>query len=153
MLRRILISAVGVLLLGDVVGLAALPSGSRELADALPKTGKVVSTHALRDVRVIVLETSQKLRLVVAYKQRDRWRTVRVDPAPASSNAAWAATTGAGPVPAFSAVYGRAPGDKVVVRWVDAQTTEVKPVNGVYLAVRRGHVRPEGVDLNPAPAP
>jgi hypothetical protein len=152
-LRRILISAVGVLLVGDAVGLAALPSGSRHLAGVLPKSGKVVVTHSLRDVRVVVVDSRQKLELVVAYKQHDRWHSVRVDPAPASSNAAWAATTGAGPVPAFSAVYGRAPGDKVVVRWADGQATEVKPTGGVYLSVRPGHVRPEGVDLNPAPAP
>ena len=153
MLRRILIGAVGVLLIGDAIGLAAMPSGSRHLSGVLPKTDKVAITYSLRDVRVVVLDARGNLRLIVAYKQRDRWHSVHVDPAPATSNAAWAATQGAGPVPAFSAVYGRAPGAKVIVRWVDGQATDVTPTNGVYLAVRRGHVRPEGVDLNPAPAP
>ncbi len=153
MLRRILVAAVGLLLLGDVVALAALPSGARKLEGVLPEGNRVVLTRTLSGVRVIVVERGENLRLVVAYKQRGRWRSVHVDPAPAGSNAAWAATRGAGPVPAFSAVYGRAPGDKIVVRWQDKEVTETVPVNGVYLAVRRGHVRPEGVDLNPAPVP
>jgi hypothetical protein len=68
-----------------------------------------------------------------------------------ASDAAWAATEGSGPVPAFSAVYGKAPGAKVVVRWSDERSTEVVPVKGAYLAVRRGRVTSEGVELDPAP--
>jgi hypothetical protein len=152
MLRRILIGVVAALLVGDVVALAALPSGSRTLAAVIPEGNRVLLSSSLGAVRVLVTDGSNNnLRLLVAYKQHKRWHSVKVDPAPAGSNAAWAATKGAGPVPAFSAVYGRSEVPKVVVRWSDATTTEVVPAKGVYLAVRRGHVTPEGVDLTPPP--
>jgi hypothetical protein len=150
---RILTVVVIALLVGDAIGLAALPSGSRKLAGVVPAGQQVVLTKTLGTVRVLVVSEGKSLRLLVAYKQHERWHGVRVDPAPAGSHAAWAATKGAGPVPAFSAVYGRAPGDKVVVRWHDGQTSPTVPVKGAYLALRRGHIRPDGVDLNPAPTP
>ena len=152
MLRRILLVMVGVLLVGDIVGLAALPSGERHLADVIPKGDEVLLTRTLSHTRVMVVASGRNLRLIVAYKERKRWHSVKVDPAPAQSNAAWAATNGAGNVPAFSAVYGRADA-KVVVRWQDGQSTEAVPVNGVYIALRRGRVRPQGVDLSATPAP
>ena len=153
LLRRILIGAVAALFVGNAIALAALPSGERKLAGVLPDDAKVTLTRSLGSVRIVVLERGDDLRLLVAYRDRRRWHSVRVDPAPAGSSAAWAATEGAGPVPAFSAVYGRATGETVIVRWKDGRATTVAPVDGVYLAVRRGHVRPEGVDLTPAPTP
>ncbi|MBA3652943.1 MAG: hypothetical protein H0W70_01980 [Actinobacteria bacterium] len=153
MLRRILPIAVGALLVGNAGALAAMPSGERHLAEVIPPGNRVVVSRTLDGARVLVVSSRRDLRLLVAYKQRDRWHSVRVDPAPAGSSAAWAATTGSGPVPAFSAVYGRAPGEKVVVRWADGKATPTVPVKGAYLAVRRGRIKPEGVDLNPAPAP
>jgi hypothetical protein len=119
----------------------------------IPEGAQVLVSRNVGKARVLVLEEGKRLRLLVAYKQRSRWRSVKVDPAPATSNAAWAATKGAGSVPAFSAVYGKADVPKVLVRWKDGQTTEVVLVKGAYLAVRRGRIQPEGVDLNGAPAP
>jgi hypothetical protein len=153
MLRRILTVAVGVLLAGDLVGLVALPSGARHLSGVIPEGNRVIVSRSLGTVRVLVLEHGKDLRLLVAYKEHRRWHSVKVDPAPATSNAAWAATKGAGPVPAFSAVYGRTDVARVVVRWSDGKTSDVVPVKGAYLAVRRGHITPDGVDLTPAPAP
>jgi hypothetical protein len=153
MVRRFLPVAIVVLLIGDVIGLAALPSGKKKLADVVPKHAVVVLNRSLDKIRVLVINENRSLRLLVAYRQRSRWHSVRVAKAPAGSHAAWAATEGSGPVPAFSAVYGRAPGDKVVVHWRDGTNSPIVPENGVYLALRRGHFRPEGVDLNPAPAP
>jgi hypothetical protein len=147
--RRILPVVVVALLVGNVIALAALPSGERELADVVPENGKILVSRTLGKVRILLVGRGNALRLVVAYHQDDRWHSVKVEPAPAGSHAAWAATEGAGPVPAFSAVYGLAPGDKVVVRWADGKTTDLVPVEGAYLAIRRGQFRPEGVDLNP----
>jgi hypothetical protein len=152
-LRRVLIGAVGVLLVGDAVGLAAMPSGTRHMSGVIPEGSRIVISQPVGRARVLVLSYRKSLRLLVAYKRYDRWHSVRVDPAPAGSHAAWAATEGAGPVPAFSAVYGKAPGDKVVVRWKDGKADSIVPVKGAYLAVRRGHFEPAGVDLNPAPPP
>jgi hypothetical protein len=153
MLRRVLSIAVGVLFIADVIALVAMPSGARNVAGVIPDNATLVMSRSLDNIRVLVIKQNRNLRLVVAYRQRSRWHSVRVAKAPAGSHAAWAATEGSGPVPAFSAVYGRAPGDKVVVRWKDGKTSPVVPEKGVYLALRRGHFRPEGVDLNPAPGP
>ena len=152
--RRTLTVAIGALLLGNAVALAALPSGEKKLADVIPNGQKILLSRTVGSARVLLLgdgKATSRLRLLVAYRQRDRWHSVDVAPVKGASDAAWAATEGSGPVPAFSAVYGRAPGDKVVVRWTDQKTTEVVPVDGAYLAVRRGRVTSEGVELNPAP--
>jgi hypothetical protein len=153
MLRRVLAIVVAVLCVLDIIALVSLPSGEKHLADVIPKHDTLVLSRNLDKIHVLVVNDRGSLRLVVAYKQRKRWHGVRVAKAPAGSHAAWAATEGSGPVPAFSAVYGRAPGNSVVVRWRDGTTSPVAPEKGVYLALRRGHVRPDGVDLNPAPAP
>jgi hypothetical protein len=152
--RRTLTVAIGALLLGNAIALAALPSGEKKLADVIPDGQQIVLSRTVGSARVLLLSdgrATSRLRLLVAYKQRDRWHSVHVKPVSGASDAAWAATEGSGPVPAFSAVYGRAPGDKVVVRWTDTKTTEVVPVKGAYLAVRRGRVTSEGVELNPGP--
>ena len=153
MLRRVLAFAVVGLLALDAIALVSLPSGEKKLADVIPAHDTLVLSRTLNRIHVLVVNENRSLRLIVAYKQRKRWHSVRVAKAPAGSHAAWAATDGSGPVPAFSSVYGRAPGDRVVVRWHDGTTSSVQPEKGVYLALRRGHVRPDGVDLNPAPTP
>ena len=149
LVRRILPVVVVALLVGNVIAFAALPSGERKLADVVPDDGRILVSRTLGKVRILLVGRGDALRLVVAYHEDSRWHSVRVEPAPAGSDAAWAATGGAGPVPAFSAVYGRAPGDKVVVRWADGKHTELIPVDGAYLVIRRGQFKPEGVDLNP----
>src|SRR5438270_11785475 len=103
MLRRILSVAVGVLLLGNAVALAALPSGARHLAGVIPTGDQVVVTEPIGAARVMVLTRGQRVRLLVAYKQHKLWHSVKVQPARAGSRAACAATKGAGPGPAFSA--------------------------------------------------
>ena len=154
---RVLTVVIGVLLLGNAVALAMLPSGEKRLADVVPDNHTVIVSHPVGAARVLLLSDGRpngRLRLLVAYKQRDRWHSVHVSPVKGRSDAAWAATNGSGPVPAFSAVYGRAPSEHAVtVRWGDDQSTEVVPVNGAYLAVRRGRIASKGVELNPAPAP
>lgn len=153
MSRRILAIVAALLFVLDIIVLVSLPSGEKHLADVLPKRDALVLSRTLDKIHVLVVNDRGSLRLIVAYEQRKRWHSLRVAKAPAGSHAAWAATEGSGPVPAFSAVYGRAPGNSVVVRWRDGTTSPVVPEQGVYLALRRGRVRPDGVDLNPAPAP
>jgi hypothetical protein len=153
MLRRILLVIVGVTLVLDALVWVALPEGSRRLVGVVPDGHRVLVTRSVGNVRILLTKDAKKLSLVVAYRKHDRWKTVKVEPAPAASNAAWAATRGFKHVPAFSAVYGSNEGPTVIVRWADGTTNDVPTVQGAYLAVRRGLVRPEGVVLSAAPAP
>jgi hypothetical protein len=144
-LKRIATGAVVALLIGDAIALVAIPSGAKHFADVLPKGTHTLVTQHIGGARVVLVERNTALVLVVAYEQRSRWHSVTVDPAPTKSNAAWAPTKGSGPVPAFSAVYGRAPGAKVEVHWHDGQVTTVPTTGGVYLTLRRGQVKPDQV--------
>ena len=153
---RILTVAIGVLLVGNAVALAALPGGEKRLADVIPAKQQIIVSHPIGKARVLLLgdgKPNGKLQVLVAYKQRDRWHAVHVRPVAGKSAAAWAATEGSGPVPAFSAVWGVAPDNspKVVVQWKDGKSDEVVPVQGAYLVVRRGRVESKGVELSPAP--
>jgi hypothetical protein len=149
-LRRILIGIVVALLVGDAIALAAVPSGSKHLADVIPKQVKVLATQRIGGAHVMLVSRKTTLSLVVAYREHSRWHSVKVEPAPTSSSAAWAPTKGAGPVPAFSAVYGRAPGAKVEVHWHDGQVTSAPVKDGVYLTVRRGQIKPDQVTVDAA---
>ena len=154
MLRRALaIVAIALVVLDVGVLQFRVPHGQKKVEGVVPKGDTLVLSRTLDNIHVLVVNDQGSLRLIVAYRKHQRWHGLRVAKAPAGSHAAWAATEGSGPVPAFSAVYGRAPGNSVVVRWRDGTTSPVVPENGIYLALRRGHLRPDGVDLNPAPAP
>lgn len=153
LVQRILVVVIGLLVLGNAIALAWMPSGEERLADVVPEDQVVLLRAEVGSARVLLLAPRRardtgRLRLLVAYKQRDRWRSVDVKPVQGGSDAAWAATEGSGPVPAFSAVYGRAPGDKVIVRWRDGKMTEPPLADGAYLSVRRGRVNSDGVELN-----
>jgi hypothetical protein len=153
MLRRILTVAIGVLLVGNAVALAALPSGARHLTGVIPDGDEVLVSQTVGHVRVMVLSHGRRLRLLVAYRQHKRWHSVRVEPAKAGSQASFATTDGAGPVPAFSAVYGMSTAASAVVKWHDTKSTAATPVNGAYLVVRRGRVKADGVEFTQAPSP
>jgi hypothetical protein len=78
----------------------------------------------------------------VAYESAKGWLDLGLPSAPTGAVAAWAGTGGRGPIPALSAVYGRAPGSTVEVLWTDGTETSVRTQSdGVYLTARSGQVR------------
>jgi hypothetical protein len=139
--RGVLIAA-GVLLVAGLVGLASVPTGAETVQGTVPEGRRVAASARVADVRVMVLSSGSRLNVLVAYHGEKGWHGVAVDPAPAGAVAAWAATRGGGDVPALSAVYGRATGAKVTVRWVDGRTASTTPASdGTYLVARTGMVR------------
>jgi hypothetical protein len=145
--RAVLIAA-GVLLVVALIGLASLPTGAATANGTVPDGRRVAAAATVSDVRVMLLSSSRRLGLLVAYEGEKGWHGVEVDPAPRGAVAAWAATTGAGDVPALSAVYGQADGVKVRVRWSDGRTNEVTTESdGTYLIVRPGRVRSDHVTI------
>lgn len=141
-LPRVLAGAVALLLVGALVGLASLPTGYATAAATVPDGRRLAASAAVGPARVLVTSTSSELGLVVAYRADKGWQRVVVDPVPATNVATWAATRGSDDVPALSAVFGRASGVLVRVRWADGKTGEVIPeADGTYLVARRGRVR------------
>ena len=136
------LAAATLLLAAALVGLAGLPTGADTPQGTVPEGSRVAASTRLGDVRVMVLSARSRLNMLVAYHGEKGWHGVEVDPAPPGTVAAWAATRGGGEVPSLSAVYGRATGTRVRVRWRDGQTVEATPASdGTYLVARRGLVR------------
>ena len=147
-LPRGLAAVAALLLIVALVGLASLPTGYPSAAAAVPDGQRVAARAPVGEARLMVLSTSRRLSLLVAYRGDKGWQRVVVDPVPAATVAAWAATRGSEDVPALSAVFGRAPGVKVRVRWADGTVAEVTPAgDGTYLATRPGRVRSASVDV------
>jgi hypothetical protein len=145
---RVLAAASAVLLVVSLIGLASLPAGASSPRGVVPDGRRVAASTSVRGVRVMVLSSSGRLNLLVAYEGEKGWHGVEVDPAPRNAVAAWAATQGAGDVPALSAVYGRAEGARVRVEWADGETAEAPAAtDGTYLVARPGRVRSEHVTV------
>jgi len=145
---RALAALTGLLLVLSLVGLASLPTGAATANAVVPDGRRVAAASDVLDVRVMVLSSSGRLGLLVAYQGEKGWHAVEVDPAPRGAVAAWAATRGAGEVPALSAVYGRADGARVRVQWADGQMAEVTTAtDGTYLVARPGRVRSSQVTV------
>ena len=139
---RLLAASTSLLLVLSLVGLASLPTGASTATGVVPDGHRVAASAGVGEVRVMVLSASGRLGLLVAYEGEKGWHAVEVDPAPLGAVAAWAATRGAGEVPALSAVYGRAEGARVRVQWADGQLAEVSTAtDGTYLVARPGRVR------------
>jgi hypothetical protein len=139
---RAVLAAAGLVLVVALVGLASLPTGADTPQGTVPEGSRVASSARVGDVRVMVLSSRARLNMLVAYHGEKGWHGVEVDPAPPGTVAAWAATRGGGEVPSLSAVYGRATGTRVRVRWRDGETVETTPQpDGTYLVARPGLVR------------
>ena len=139
---RLVLAAAGVLLAAALIGLASLPTGAATPQGTVPEGSRLAASSRVGDARVMVLSARGRLNLLVAYRGEKGWHGVEVDPTPPGTVAAWAATRGGGEVPALSAVFGRATGTRVRVRWRDGQSVEVTPEpDGTYLVARRGLVR------------
>jgi hypothetical protein len=147
-LPRALAFGAGLVLVAALVGLASVPTGADTPQGTVPDGRRVAASTRVGDVRVMVLSTTARLNLLVAYKGEKGWHGVAVDPAPPGALAAWAATRGGGEVPALSAVYGRASGAEVRVRWADGRTAVARTASdGTYLAARPGLVRSKHVTV------
>jgi hypothetical protein len=145
---RAVLAAAATQLVAALVGLAGLPTGAATAAATVPEGGRVAASVPVAGVRVMVLSTSGRLSLLVAYSGEKGWHGIEVDPAPAGSVAAWAATVGSREVPALSAVYGRAQGGRVRVDWADGRVAETDTAaDGTYLVARPGRVRSAHVSV------
>jgi hypothetical protein len=145
---RLLLVATAVLLVAALVGLASVPTGADTPQGTVPDGRRIAASTSVGDVRVMVLSTRSRLSLLVAYRGEKGWHGVAVDPAPSGALAAWAATRGGGDVPALSAVYGRATGAEIRVRWADGRTAVARTASdGTYLLARPGMVRSSQVTV------
>ena len=145
---NLVLVAAALLLALALVGLASVPTGADTPQGTVPDGRRVAATARVGEVRVMVLSGRSRINLLVAYRGEKGWHGVAVDPAPPGAVAAWAATRGGGDVPALSAVYGRATGAKVRVRWADGETrVTTTALDGTYLAARSGMVRSSSVTV------
>jgi hypothetical protein len=145
---RAVLAAAALLLAVALVGLASVPTGADTPQGTVPDGRRVAAQTRVGDVWVMVLSGRSRLNLLVAYRGEKGWHGVAVDPAPAGAVAAWAATRGGGDVPALSAVYGRATGAEIRVRWADGWTAVTETASdGTYLSARPGMVRSSDVTV------
>jgi hypothetical protein len=139
---RTLAASIAIVLAAALVGLAALPTGATRADAIAPVSSRVAGSVPLGDVRVVLLSDGGRLRIAVAYRDDKGWFSVRGTTPPGDAAVAWTATRGGGPVPPLSAVYGRAEGATVEVRWVDGRVSRTTPATGgTFVVARRGHVR------------
>ena len=145
---RLVLVAVALLLTAALIGLASVPTGAQTAEATVPDGRRVAASTTVAGVRVMTLSSGSRLALLVAYRGEKGWHGVDVDPAPAGAVVAWASTRGGGEIPALSAVYGRATGTRVRVRWADGRAVEVVPKSdGTYVVARTGVVRSAAVTV------
>lgn len=129
-----------------LVGIADFPTGERSPQGLVPSGARLAARAAVDDVHVLLTVEAGALVAIVAYEGEKGWLGVDLEPVPAGTAAAWAATTGRGPVPALSTVYGRAPGAAVRVAWADGRASRVETErDGSYVVARAGRLVVEKV--------
>lgn len=137
-------AAVALLLAVALVAVAGFPTGDATPAAVAPPGARVAVDEpvaGVTGVHVLLTVEAGELTAIVAYDTDKGWLGVDLEPVPAGTVAAWAATRGEGPVPSLSAVYGRAPGTLVEIEWADDETTRVMTErDGAYVAARQGRV-------------
>ncbi len=140
-LRAILWAVDVAVFLGALVAYASIPTGTPTAAGVVPPDGRVVVQQAAGGARALVVSRPQTLQLLVAVHKQKGWFGLRVADT-AQDGIAWASTAGAEGVPAMSAVFGKATGSSVRIRWADGREQTVQTASdGVFLAVRTGTVR------------
>ena len=134
-------------LLAALIAFASIPTGAPTAAGVAPPDGRVVVQQAVGDASVLVVARPETLQLLVAVHKQKGWFGLRVaDTAP--DGIAWASTGGAHGVPALSAVFGRAAGTTVRIRWSDGQeTVAAVQSDGTFLGARGGVERSIGVAI------
>lgn len=134
-------AGVALVLVVGLVALAGFPTGEPTPEDVVPPSARLAARTEVAGVHVLMAVDSGDLVGMVAYDGDKGWLSVDLDPVGGSTPAAWASTAGNGPVPALSAVYGRAPGDRVSIEWTDgAVDTVATERDGAYVVAREGQV-------------
>lgn len=140
-LRAILWALDVAVFLGALVAYASVPTGTPTAVGVAPPDGRVVVQQVAGGARVLVVSRPQTLQLLVAVHKQKGWFGLRVADT-AQDGIAWASTTGAEGVSAMSAVFGKATGSSVRIRWADGREQTVQTASdGVFLGVRTGTVR------------
>ena len=151
--RRPVVLAVGcaILFAAGVAAALVVDPGDDSVEDVVAENARIVARRPVDGATVLLVSERDRLRVVVAHKERGGWFASEADPAPAGASASWVATRGDGPVPALSAVYGRSVGQVVNVAWADGRTGEVTAAPGdAFLVVRAGHQRSSKVTMRGA---
>lgn len=145
--RRIVVWAgavAGLLLVVALVAVAGFPAGEPSPADLVASDARLAARAPIEDVHVLLTVSGGELVTIVAYEDDKGWLGVDLEPVARETPAAWAATSGEGPVPALSTVYGIAPGERVRVDWSDGETTRIDTErDGAYVVAR-----PERVEVD-----
>lgn len=132
--------ALSALLVG-LVYVASLPTGTDSPERTVATGSRLAAQAAVDEVEVMVISSHGDLSVQVAYESAKGWLAAALPSAPANSIAAWTGTKGSGPIPALSAVFGRAPGTSLEIAWADGERTTVDTASdGVFLAVRDRYV-------------
>ena len=134
-------------LLAGLIAFASIPTGAPSPAGVAPADGRVVVQQAVAGASALVVARPETLQLLVAVHKAKGWFGLRVaDTAP--DGIAWASTAGARGVPALSAVFGRATGATVRIRWSDGtETIATVQSDGTFLAARAGVERSVSVAI------
>lgn len=139
-------AGIAVVLVVGLVALAGFPTGEPTPQGLVPPSGRLAAQTRVAGVHVLVVVDSGDLVGMVAYDGDKGWLSVDLDPVDGATPAAWASTAGNGPVPALSAVYGRAPGDRVSVEWADGVVDTVATArDGAYVVAREDQVEVDRV--------
>ena len=147
--ERVLGVAVVVLVGAGLVAIASFPTGSPTAAGVVPADGRLAVQQRLGDARALLVSRAGNLELHVAYRTHKGWLGVVSKRAEGDTLATWSGTRGVDDrIPALSAVFGRADGTEVRVRWADGRTARAPTaVDGTYLVARQGRVASELVEV------
>lgn len=141
LLRRGIGLAVTLVFSAGLAAVAALPTGTPSLSGVVPNTARLAAVSNVGSTRVLLLSGLHGLQVQVAYHTAKGWLAISAPTTQVAPAVGWTGTPGADPVPALSAVYGRAAGQTIRVDWADGlvQTVAVD-ADGTWLAARHGDV-------------
>jgi len=135
-----------IVIVTGLVAIASQPTGAASPGATVHAGGRVAASAPIDRARVLLVAERGDLHLQVAYPTAKGWLTVVLAPVGGDTAVAWTSTSGKGPVPAFSAVYGRTDAARVEIAWSDGSAPTAVAVDaGTYLAVREGDARPLSV--------
>lgn len=140
--------ATALVLVVGLVAVGGFPTGHPSPEDVVAPGARLAARAPVDDVHVLLTVEAGELVALVAYEDDKGWLAVDLEPVPAGTAAAWAATGGDGPVPALSTVYGRAPGAAVRVEWADGEASLVRTArDGAYVVARDGRFEVDRVEV------
>ena len=148
LLRRGVGLAVALVLSAGLAAVAALPTGAPTLSGVVPSNARLAAVANVGATRVLLLSGLHGLQVEVAYRSSKGWLAIDAPTTQVAPAVGWTATPGSDPVPALSAVYGRATGQGIRVQWADGlvQTVAVD-ADGTWLAARHGDVTSSSISI------